>query len=168
MRYLILLLLVCAQVAAAQPLTVRVTGIKAGDTLAVVDDQRRQLVVRLAGIDAPARTQDFGAEAMSSLAALVFNREVVIVGARPDSQGRVVAKVMAADPNCNSPACPKIHNVGLLQVMAGMAWWDRRHAATQTPQEREDYAVAEFNAKLRRAGLWTGTNPVPPWEWPAR
>jgi endonuclease YncB( thermonuclease family) len=41
----------------------------------------------------------------------------------------------------------------------------RQYAKEQSPQDREDYEIAEFNAKVRRLGLWADTKPVPPWEW---
>jgi endonuclease YncB( thermonuclease family) len=46
-----------------------------------------------------------------------------------------------------------------------MAWWYRAYANVQPPKDREDYEVAEINAKMRRTGLWADKNPVPPWEW---
>lgn len=168
MRYLFLFALLFAQAAAAQTLVGRVVRVEEGDLLTVQDARRRHLKVRLAGIDAPERLQHFGPQARTSLAALVNNREVEIVAARPDSTGRLVARVLAADPNCNHPDCPKIHDIGRLQLMAGMAWWDRQSATGLAPQEREDYEIEEFNAKLRRLGLWADKKPVPPWEWRGR
>lgn len=168
MRYLLLIALLLTQTAVAQTFVGRVVRVEGGDLLTIQDTQRRHLKVRLAGIDAPERLQPFGEQARTSLAALVNNREVGIVAARSDGTGRLVAKVLAADPNCNHPDCPKLHDVGLMQVTAGMAWRDRQSASRLAPQEREDYEIAEFNAKLRRLGLWAAKNPVPPWEWRPR
>jgi len=145
-----------------------VVGIADGDTLTILDSERRQHKIRLAGIDAPEKTQPFGQKSKASLSAMVFNREVKVIGDKKDRYGRTVGKVMAADPNCNVPACPKIHDVNLMQVMSGMAWWYRQYAKEQSPQDRENYEVAEFNAKVRRVGLWADKNPVPPWEWRRR
>lgn len=145
-----------------------VVGIADGDTLTVLDSERRQHKIRLAGIDAPEKAQPFGQKSKTSLSAMVFNREVEVIGDKKDRYGRTVGKVMAADPNCNTPACPKIHDVNLMQVISGMAWWYRQYAKEQSPQDRENYEVAEFNAKVRRLGLWADKNPVPPWEWRRR
>jgi hypothetical protein len=46
--------------------------------------------------------------------------------------------------------------------MAAMAWHYKQYAKEQSPQDRENYEVAEFNTKIRRQGLWADTNPVPP------
>jgi len=172
MRWLFLLILLLAQPVFAQTLAGqmggRVTAVESGDTMSIQDAQRRQYKVRLLGAAAPERTQPFGPQARVNLSALVFNREVDTVGERRDGQGHRLVKVLVAAPNCNDPACPKRTDVGLAQIASGMAWWDRAASDAQTPREREDYEGAEFNAKLRRFGLWTGKNPVPPWEWRGR
>jgi endonuclease YncB( thermonuclease family) len=54
------------------------------------------------------------------------------------------------------------------QVAAGMAWWYRDYAREQTTQQQANYEAAEFNAKIRRLGLWADKNPVPPWEFRRR
>jgi endonuclease YncB( thermonuclease family) len=54
--------------------------------------------------------------------------------------------------------------IGLEQLRAGMAWY-RQENAQQTAQERAEYEHAEFNAKIRRLGLWNTMNPTPPWDW---
>lgn len=163
--FAIAVLLLASLPALAEPLTGRVVSIADGDTITVLDDNRQQHKIRLAGIDAPEKAQPFGQKSKSSLSAMVFNRDVEIVGDKKDRYGRTIGKVMAADPNCNVPACPKIHDVNLMQVMSGMAWWYRQYAKEQPPKDREDYEVAEFNAKVRRQGLWADKNPVAPWDW---
>jgi len=59
-------------------------------------------------------------------------------------------------------------DVGLEQIMAGMAWWFRKYASEQLPRNRIDYESAEEKAAADRTGLWQDANPVPPWEWRAR
>jgi endonuclease YncB( thermonuclease family) len=149
----------------AEPLVGRVVGIADGDTITVLDANRQQHKIRLMGIDAPEKAQPFGQKSKSSLSAMVFNRDVEVIGDKKDRYGRTIGKVMAADPNCNVHACPKIHDVNLMQVMSGMAWWYRQYAKEQPPKDREDYEVAEFNAKVQRQGLWADKNPVAPWDW---
>jgi endonuclease YncB( thermonuclease family) len=149
----------------AQQLHGLVVGIADGDTITVLEPNHHQHKIRLSGIDAPEKSQPFGQKSKASLSAMVFKREVEVIGNKTDRYGRTIAKVMAADPNCNDPVCPKIHDVGLMQVMSGMAWWYRRYAKEQTPTDREDYEVAELNAKARQLGLWADRNPTPPWDW---
>jgi endonuclease YncB( thermonuclease family) len=114
---------------------------------------------------APEKAQPFGQKSKAKLSAIAFNRDVEIVGKKLDRYGRTIGKVMVADPTCNMPTCPKIHDAGLLQIKSGMAWCDRQDAREQAPKDRQDYELAEFQAKIHRLGLWGDTNPVPPWEW---
>ena len=161
MRILLLLLLPVL----AHAFDGRVVGIADGDTLTVIDAQHQQYKIRLMGIDAPEKAQPFGQKSKSNLSALAFNRDVEIVGNKKDRYGRLIAKVMVADANCNTPNCPKTIDANLEQIKAGLAWWYRHYAKEQSPRDREDYEVAEFNAKARRAGLWGHKLPIPPWEF---
>jgi endonuclease YncB( thermonuclease family) len=56
-------------------------------------------------------------------------------------------------------------DLGLEMVRAGFAWSYPRQTSLQSAQEANDYQQAEFNARIRRLGLWNSKNPVPPWVW---
>ena len=53
-------------------------------------------------------------------------------------------------------------------VRAGLAWWYRKYAQEQSPQDQERYETAEAEARAERSGLWRDPNPLPPWEWRRR
>jgi endonuclease YncB( thermonuclease family) len=55
-----------------------VIGIADGDTLTVLDADRNQWKIRLAGIDAPEKHQEFGQESKQSLSDQVFGKQVVV------------------------------------------------------------------------------------------
>lgn len=131
-----------------------VVGISDGDTVTVLDNNRQQHKIRLSGIDAPESNQPFGQKSKSNLSALIFNREVIAECSKTDKYRREICKILVEGIDAN-----------LEQVKAGMAWWYRQYSKEQSPKDREDYEVAEFNAKARRVGLWADTNPVPPWKW---
>ena len=138
----------------AEQLAGLVVSIANGDTITLRDGNRQQHKIHLAGIAAPDVLQSFGQKSKAHLAALVFNREAVAECGKFDQYRRLICKVRINGVDVN-----------LEQVKAGMAWHYTQVAKEQTPQDREDYEVAEFNAKLRRQGLWADKNPVPPWEW---
>lgn len=52
----------------------RVIGIADGDTITVLDDDKRMVKCRLYGIDAPEKHQAYGAESKASLSELTFQR----------------------------------------------------------------------------------------------
>ena len=131
-----------------------VTEITDGDTIKILDSEKVLHKIRIAGIDAPERTQPFGSKSTASMGRLAFNKDAVADCPKTDRYGRLVCKVTVNGVD-----------VGLQQIKDGMAWWFRRYAKEQSPQDQADYEAAETMAKLRRLGLWNDTNPIPPWEW---
>lgn len=146
------ILLFQAQASAAETLHGRVVHIADGDTLAVLDDSWVQHKVRLAGIDAPERTQPFGNRSRQSLASLAMNKYVVVEFGKSDRYGRIVGKVLVAGSDAN-----------LAQIQAGMAWHYKEYQREQTPLDAKAYAEAEALAREKRAGLWADKEPIPPW-----
>ena len=161
-------LFACASVAAAETLEGHVTGIVDGDTLMVDVPNRGQLRVRLAWIDAPDRLQEHGEASRSGLNALAAGQGVRVETVA-EAKGLQVAVVWvkAPDAPCRDAGCPKTLDLGLAQVARGLAWHDRRPLG-QSPQAKGQYEHAEFEAKIRRVGLWSGKNPTPPWDWRGR
>jgi len=158
MRNLVVtLLLVAAFPAHSGTLVGFVTAITDGDTIRLLDAQRTEHKVRLAGIDAPEKAQPFGNKSTSNLGRLAFNKDVVAECPKADRYGRLICKVMVNGVD-----------VGLQQVADGMAWWYVKYSKEQSPEDRASYEQAESMAKLRRLGLWGDTIPVPPWDWRRR
>lgn len=156
----ILLALAATAPARAEILEGKVIRISDGDTLVVLDANRKQHKIRVVGIDAPETAQAFGNRARQNLASLAFGKTVTIEWQKQDKYGRIVGKVLA---DCDQPGCPR--DAGLEQLNAGMAWWYRKYAGEQSPEDRERYENAERSARDGRIGLWRDPNPVPPWDW---
>ena len=118
--------------------------------------------------ESPERGQPFGRHARQNLGALLFGKDVRIEWTKRDRYGRIVGKVWVESPDApcrGRPGCPKPLDAGLAQVMSGWAWWYRKYAGEQSTEDRGRYEQAEFDAKIRRAGLWAETNPMPPWDY---
>jgi len=138
-----------------------VLSVQDGETLVIADAQRQQTKVRLQGIAAPRRTQAFGEESRTRLAMLIFNKDVRFEPG-PRKQGDfLVGKLMVQPPDC--PKCPLTLDVGMAQIASGMAWFAVPQASELLAQDRAAYEHAEFEAKIRRVGLWRDKNPQPPW-----
>ena len=58
-------------------------------------------------------------------------------------------------------------DAGLAQITMGRAWWFRKYADEQSPEDRGRYELAEQEARAKKAGLWRDGTAVPPWEWRA-
>lgn len=138
----------------AETLTGFVVGIADGDTVTVLDANRQQHKIRLAGIDAPEKAQAFGDRSKQSLAALVFNKNVVVEWDKQDRYGRTVGKILVSGKDAN-----------LEQVRAGMAWWYEKYRKEQSVSDQRIYEQAEQQARAQRVGLWRDANPTPPWEF---
>src|SRR5688572_22662642 len=100
---LLFLLLVCtwASVSPQTQESVKVIGITDGDTITVLDSQKVSFKVRLAGIDAPEKSQDFGSRSKQNLSRIVFGRIVQLEGDKTDRWGRRVAKVIINGTDAN-------------------------------------------------------------------
>lgn len=147
----------------AEVLLGKVVHVADGDTVTVLDAQRVQHRVRVAGIDAPEKGQAFGQRSKENLTQLVAGRQAEVIFSKHDRYGRIVGKVLVAPDAC-AGTCPRV-DAGLSQIEAGMAWHYKQYAAEQAPGDRAGYAAAEERAHARRSGLWADPKPTPPWEW---
>jgi len=167
MRRVILSLFICLFTfpSTVNALTIegKVVKVADGDTITVLDSSKVQQRVRLAGIDAPEKKQPFGNPSRKKLRDLVAGREVRVEFEKYDRYGRVVGKVWVTPHDC--PKCGKTLDAGLAQITMGMAWWYRKYAHEQSPEDRGRYELAEKEAKAKRVGLWQEKNPIPPWEY---
>lgn len=148
------LALFLAAPASATTLEGLVVGVADGDTLTVLDNGRRQHKIRLAGIDAPEKRQHFGQRSKQSLSELAYLQHVQVDVSKQDRYGRSVGKVLRGSVDVN-----------LEQVRRGLAWHYKEYQKEQSLVDRRTYADAESEARIQRRGLWTLTDPTPPWEY---
>lgn len=153
---LVLVLVFMATSGGAQPtrLSGTVVGIQDGDTLTIIDAQRRQYRIRLAGIDAPEKRQAFGNVSRRALSDLVFSRKVDLHVTKVDRYGRLVAKVLHEGQD----VCKE-------QIRKGLAWLYADYESELTPEDRASYSAAQREAKKAHRGLWRDSEPMPPWQF---
>jgi endonuclease YncB( thermonuclease family) len=155
MRCLVsLLLTLCSFSAGAEVLEGRVVAVPDGNTLTLLDGNRHQHQIHLAGIDAPELSQPYGPRSRLRLSNLAFGRDARADCYNVDLYGRDVCTVYVHGKD-----------LGLAQLDAGLAWWYRKYAREQHPRDHAKYESAEDRAAAGRVGLWQDKNPVPPWEW---
>lgn len=148
----VLALLACS--VSAETITGQVVAVADGDTITLLDPGNAQHRIRLGGIDAPEKGQPFGNVSRQHLAELAFGKQAEADCYKTDRYGRLVCTVYVDEKD-----------VGLAQLDAGLAWWYRKYANEQPPQERLEYEMAETKAFVDRIGLWKDKNPMPPWAW---
>jgi micrococcal nuclease len=127
----------------------KVVAISDGDTITVMRGRIGEKV-RLDGIDAPERKQDYGNRSRQFVASKVFGKTVEVDFKETDKYGRMIGVVVLPDKtNLN-------HEI----VRNGCAWWYRKYAPDDETLER-----LELEARTEKRGLWRQPNPIPPWEF---
>jgi endonuclease YncB( thermonuclease family) len=130
-------------------MTGKVVSVADGDTITIIENlDNGRFKIRLYGIDAPEKKQDFGQRAKQHLSSLIFNKVVKIKFTEIDRYGRIVGKIFLNDIEIN-----------IEMLKAGMAWHYSRYDQTST------YITAEKQARKSGIGLWSMKNPIPPWNF---
>ncbi len=150
----ILLIAFSAGTARAADIKGRVTAIADGDSFTLTDASRRSYRVRIQGIDAPERAQNFSQASRKSLSDLLFAREVTVIVQKHDQYGRIVGTVMAGG-----------RDAGLEQLRAGLVWFYTYYANEMRTADRAAYLEAQREARVGRRGLWSDAQAVPPWRF---
>lgn len=114
----------------------------------MLDANKVQQQIRLAGIDSPEKKQPFGTKAKDALATLVFGKDVTVTVVDKDRYGRWVGKVYQGEVDVNEKL-----------VREGYAW------RFPTYDKAREYADAEAEARRAKRGLWWDKDPIPPWEF---
>ncbi len=137
-------------ISAGAAFTGTVVTVTDGDTISVMR-AATPVKVRLAGIDAPEKTQPGGLQARVFTANLVLLHTVTVTGATTDRYGRLIGTVHFL---CDG------RNLSYELVRAGMAWWYRAYAP-------KDMTLTQLEAEARAEGrgLWAQPNPIAPWAW---
>ena len=143
-----LLFLIATPLLAAEPIIGRVVSIADGDTITVLNSNKTQQKIRLHGIDAPEKSQAFGTKSKDALAALVFQKDVVVTVVDKDRYGRWVGEVRQGGVDVNAR-----------MVRDGWCW------RYPTYDKAREYAAAQAEAQKEKRGLWADKDPVPPWEF---
>ncbi|WP_192821414.1 thermonuclease family protein [Rufibacter sp. LB8] len=126
----------------------RVIGIKDGDTIEILKDGKG-LTVRLQGVDAPEKNQDYGTRAREFASDLAFGKYVELVVRDIDRYGRTVGDILLPDGRSLN------HEL----VKQGYAWHYTAYSKDQA------LAQLELEARAQKRGLWAGPTPVAPWEF---
>lgn len=135
-------------VAEEEIFSARVVSIQDGDTMTVVDSERREFVIRLSAIDAPEIAQVYGQEAKKALGELILKKQVVVRAYDLDKFGRILADVEVGGID-----------ISVNLVGRGLAWHAAHFADDETLSDHQKLA------QLQGLGLWQDAKPCQPWQW---
>ncbi len=148
MKGLLLLVLLLLSISAhSEIFSAKVINVLDGDTV-LIKRGVGVLKVRLVEIDAPEKSQPFGASSQQSLASMVLGKQVQFSSQAFDQYGRMIAHLSVADLDVNAE-----------QIKRGMAWEYSHFHSNQALR------ALEAEARAAPRGLWAMSNPTPPWEW---
>jgi micrococcal nuclease len=125
-----------------------------GDSMLMRNPEGSVIQVRIAGIDAPEKSQPFADPARDRLAELLQQESLRVAILKKDVYGRWLASLWIADKD-----------LGLMMIEEGMVWFFRRYQSDLTKEQRRAYDAAEKSARKTQRGLWQDASPVPPWEF---
>lgn len=125
-----------------------VIGVYSGDTIVVSIDNKKQLKVRLDGIDCPEIDQEYGDSAKLATVVLCFKKTVRIEKVGVDTYGRTLAFVYVGDICLNKEL-----------VRLGLAWHYKQY------NDDPELAQLEVDARKNKMGLWKQGNPEAPWDF---
>jgi endonuclease YncB( thermonuclease family) len=147
---LLFLVLLCSPlIFATETIKGKVVSIADGDTITVLKD-KQQIKVRLHGVDAPEKAQDFGTASRTFTSELCFGKEVTVEVKDTDRYGRKVGIVTLPDG--------RVLNQELLK--AGLAHWYEAYARNDTMLKG-----LQEEAKSANRGVWSRTDTVAPWDF---
>lgn len=138
----------------AQGLVVRVAD---ADTLTILGSDNKRYKIRLQGIDAPEKRQNYGTACGQKLSAMTLNQRVDVEAYKKDRYGRIIAKVTSGD-----------RDMALELIKQGCGWHYKAYAAEQSWRDRRAYASAEKQARHNKQGLWQDARPEAPWDYRKR
>lgn len=121
-------------------------GVSDGDSLLLELPGGERVRVRLFGIDAPEKDQDFALPARKKLTRLVYDKQIRVEVQDMDKYGRYVGKVYAG-----------ARYVNRFMLKEGLAWLYRHYAAGD-----ELLAEAESRARAAGRGIWASSAPLRP------
>jgi endonuclease YncB( thermonuclease family) len=131
--------------------TAKVIGVSDGDTIKVLHN-KKQLTIRLEGIDAPELRQSFGTRSKQALSQMAFGATATVRKTGEDRFGRTLGFVEANGVDVNSK-----------MIEDGWAWHYKQY------NDDQKLAELENQARKSKSGLWADpTPPLSPWEFRAR
>ncbi|MCJ8328966.1 MAG: thermonuclease family protein [Lentisphaeria bacterium] len=144
--------------AAEKSFTAKVIRIIDGDTCVVLV-AKKELKIRLYGIDAPEKKQAFGAKSKKMLADLILNKNISLTVKSKKSDPLMVCDIVRKYPNLKNGADVYKIEVNYFLIIKGYAWYLK-----DGPQNKK-FAKAHETASKDKRGLWALKNPVAPWKW---
>ena len=137
---LLVFLLLIPSISFSKTITGKTISVEDGDTITILNNQRKQTKIRLYGIDTPENGQAFGKKAKKFTSSFVAGKTVRVKIYDTDRYGRSVGVVFVGNTNVNKEI-----------IRAGYAWQYRKYCKASFCSE---WLKLEEQARKSRIGLW--------------
>ena len=128
----------------------KVVGVADGATITVLRD-KKEVRVRLYGVDTPEKGQAFGKKSKQFTSKMTFGKVVEVHRMDTDRYGRTVALVAVNKRLLNEEL-----------VKAGYAWVYDYYCSEPICESWKNF---QLRAKIDKRGLWSEPHAIPPWEF---
>lgn len=126
----------------------KVIKIKDGDTIVVLDSNNNQTILRLAEVDCPESSQDFGKKAKEFTSEQVALKTVSYKIVDTDRYGRSIAKVYYDYKYLSAEI-----------IKNGFGWHYKKYSKSI------ELSNLERAAKTKKIGLWSSYKNIAPWDY---
>lgn len=147
MRYLLIFIVTLS--ACTHNFKAKVVYVFDGDTIEVIDANNQDVIIRLADIDCPEKSQPYGLIAKEFTKIKCLDKDVIIKSqVKKDRYGRTIATVYCDNININQEL-----------LRNGLAWYYTQYAHNYY------YKKLSITAQKEHIGLWSDSKPVMPSIW---
>ena len=129
----------------------KVMKVSDGDTLTIVNADKKLVKIRLYGIDSPETKQEFGIKSKEFLSGQINGKYVTVDVIDIDRYKRSFGRIFLDDLDINK-----------IMVENGYAWVYSQYCKIS---KRTEWEQLQETAKLEKRGLWQENNPTPTWKW---
>jgi len=126
----------------------KIVKVADGDTVTLIAENKEKVRIRLLGIDAPEKGQDYGTKARQYLSDLCYGKYVTVQYAEKDQYDRILGVVYVDGMNVNEE-----------MVRQGLAWYYRHFVDDPRLDSLEQLARTE------KRNIWSRKNPISPFEF---
>jgi len=126
----------------------KIVSVADGDTVTLLTDNNERVKVRLLGIDAPEKGQDYGAKSRQHLNDLCYQKYVSVHYKEKDQYDRILGVLYVDKLNVNEE-----------MVRQGLAWYYSHFVTDHRLDSLEQLARKE------KLNIWSMKNPISPYEF---
>jgi micrococcal nuclease len=130
----------------------RIIGVSDGDSVSLLDEKNVVFKIRLNGIDAPEKKQDFGNASKNFIGDLIYDKFVWVRTNGLDRYGRTIGTIYLNENMIGK-------SVNEMSLENGMSWHYKKY------DKNILWSNMELKAKEDKIGLWQLQNPIPPWSF---